>query len=918
MADFTVDQSAIVQLIELGVPASRAKEALMKYNNNVNHAANYYFENPGTDPEETPHLAPLTSDESTSTEWNNISTWNQDSTTNHTLGSGLSNIMDTTVNDSKTTSNNDQEMQNAINASIIESNKESLTRALNESMQSDNMMQLVKYNNNKDDNDPQSIQESYHNENRTWTDPEQPSKRVKLDTAPIGLRPSNSYHYANSFLQALFHLPIFRLSLLAFRPTKNEWGEIEGYWKGKNKKTYDNHFGHRGATENSGIMNRQSALKFIHEFQKLFGFLSLSRRSYGDSSLLLDALNFEEKTDSWGDSDPVGFKFITKLLKYLRTGSVYRDQFNVEQKIPDNMTTYNLNFDRLFKSYAKDGVSRKFEITTTNNTIYAALDQLVQESSKGNSRKYFTELAHILIMNLKHRSDNYSSFMDSSFQIQKDIHMDRYLSENSENVEERMNQIENMKRELEETIQQIDKIIKFQGKHNGLELLKGSIDHFRWKCDKTNDDESDSKGNSQRTLTWLEGILNKVEQKLNALLQKKDELERRIKNAFNTPDMVKCLYSLKSILVYDGQRQHWAYIWVSKDRKKDKDHFSTTDDGRWIKFMDTNVEAIDESVIYNEIINYRSNIVHTLIYVDSMVDVNFSNITDVIPISLKEFVEKDNLEIILNQAIRLESRDPKILRRIEFFCAKVECPNIIEVLLINYKTGALNLAWDEPIPFHDGYYTDPRFTNVIKAYDQFKNITRYIIEGLEQSLQDSYSQALGYFCQAIKLEKLWIKEIAETNADDDNAPKMNAKNLARSDFILKLAKVCLTVANNPAFVSGAADSALFVLKVCLDLFEIKACSKDKLIDDQWKEWVTINSAMQYQQVDQNTLDKLRLLVESLASVRKEILPDLPSGLGNEYLHVDSLNNFNKDEDLYQRYSECLKKCKQIPNFSKIL
>ncbi|RHZ77728.1 hypothetical protein Glove_174g167 [Diversispora epigaea] len=359
MADFTVDQSAIDQLVELGVPQSRAKEALMKYNNNVNQAANYCFENPGTEPEETPHLAPLISDENTptnNTEWN---TWNQDSTANHTLGSGLSNIMDTNVNDSKTTNNNDQEMQNAIDASMEEAGKEDLNRVLTESLQPGSMhMQLVPYNKNKDDNDPH---ESYHNANRAWTDPEQPSKRVKLDTAPIGLRPSNSHYYANSFFQALFHIPIFRLSLLAFRPTKNEWGEIEGYWKGKNKKTYENQFGYRGATETS-IVNRQSALKFIHEFQRLFGFLSLSRRSYGDSSLLLDALNFEEKKDNWGDSDAVGSKFITKLLKCLRTGYVHRNQFNVEeeQKIPDSMIGYCLNFDRLFKSCAKDGVSRKF------------------------------------------------------------------------------------------------------------------------------------------------------------------------------------------------------------------------------------------------------------------------------------------------------------------------------------------------------------------------------------------------------------------------------------------------------------------------------------------------------------------------------------------------------------------------------
>lgn len=64
-------------------------------------------------------------------------------------------------------------------------------------------------------------------------------------------------------------------------------------------------------------------------------------------------------------------------------------------------------------------------------------------------------------MNLKHRSDGYP-FTDSSFQMHKELFMDRYLLANKEKIEERTHQVENMKRELEETINQIDKIVKFQ------------------------------------------------------------------------------------------------------------------------------------------------------------------------------------------------------------------------------------------------------------------------------------------------------------------------------------------------------------------------------------------------------------------------------------------------------------------------
>ncbi|CAJ0847520.1 11556_t:CDS:2 [Entrophospora sp. SA101] len=34
-------------------------------------------------------------------------------------------------------------------------------------------------------------------------------------------------------INALFHIPIVRLSILKFTPTRESWGEVEGYWKGK-------------------------------------------------------------------------------------------------------------------------------------------------------------------------------------------------------------------------------------------------------------------------------------------------------------------------------------------------------------------------------------------------------------------------------------------------------------------------------------------------------------------------------------------------------------------------------------------------------------------------------------------------------------------------------------------------------------
>jgi hypothetical protein len=54
-------------------------------------------------------------------------------------------------------------------------------------------------------------------------------------TSPLGLKPILSHGYACSFFQALFHIPVFRLAILAYRPTRSDWGEVDGYWSGKSQ-----------------------------------------------------------------------------------------------------------------------------------------------------------------------------------------------------------------------------------------------------------------------------------------------------------------------------------------------------------------------------------------------------------------------------------------------------------------------------------------------------------------------------------------------------------------------------------------------------------------------------------------------------------------------------------------------------------
>jgi hypothetical protein len=146
-----------------------------------------------------------------------------------------------------------------------------------------------------------------------------------------------------------------------------------------------------------------------------------------------------------------------------------------------------------------------------------------------------------------------------------------------------------------------------------LDLLKGSIDYFRHKCDKArNNGFIDN--DAQKTYSFLEGILEKIEQKFKGsvyssfylknskyiafnrffsnldLIEKKDEIDVEIKDMFDTPDMKKVVYRLKAVLGFDGHH-HYAYVWVSKGNKTETVS-NNYENGNWWKFSDMNVEEV--------------------------------------------------------------------------------------------------------------------------------------------------------------------------------------------------------------------------------------------------------------------------------------------------------------------------------------
>ncbi|CAG8435805.1 5372_t:CDS:10 [Scutellospora calospora] len=703
------DQEAINTLKQLGVTEARAREALSKSNGDLQRAANFIFENQSTDPEETPDLAPLGTDSQTNNNWEDGD--------NKMLG-----YLDPNANN-PSSFENDIQMAMDMSKNPYPDLKDGY-----------NSQAVVLYNGNK------------NWQNGCWDD--QPAKRVKLDTTPLGLRPVIDFYYATSFFQALFHIPVFRLSLLAYHPTKDNWGNVEGYWKGQkhynstddyNRKSYNN-------------INRSATLKFIHEFQKLFGFLSLSQRTYGDSSFLMDALDFDEKA-TWNE---------------------------------------------------------------------------------------------------------------------------------------------------------------VEGKYNGPDLLRGSIEHFKRKCRKAEEKDSYD-DDAQQTTTWLERVLDKVEQKLSVLLEKKDELEQKIKQMFDTPDMKEIHYRLKAVLVHNGQTgqgNHWAYIWVSRCSRPDILCTSTMDNGSWMKFQDTVVEDALEEVVLNEPGGiYPNNSVYTLFYVNANVDYNFPNIVDIIPDSLKAFVEKDNQileEEIANQYRQVDSELPDsnamdstwesdstacggspdsektIQLNINTIFQQANNIKIYDAKILKRSAKTAGWSWDDPILLDEKYRKDQRYIEVVKAFEEFKEITQYIVEGWEQMVEkNDFISAIAYFHRAITLENAWISNITFSSKFMVNARKNE--------------------------LVEAIEKATFVHRTFLVFVEPKNCRSDVLYFEFCQQWLNLSEHIPeptneaYRNSIAKLIDDYAVAIDSYdGEYTREILFD----------KIDTIPT-DSDDTLYERYYKLTWKCKDV-------
>ncbi|KAG2172579.1 hypothetical protein INT44_002594 [Umbelopsis vinacea] len=259
-----VDEDAVQQLADLGIPRQQAFIALQKYNNDVMRAADYIFSGHAEQdlveqPLELPEAAHPAAESADVTHPNDGSASalepanENDKETDPIDGNpasisetpSLSNepldVFDEQVNLDKwpvagaITSEEDNLLPMRKKSPIEPSDMEQIGPITSSSYDAQ-QWSLVPYQNDQKPfsaDNGQETDDHYSYYNLTWWRDPLPIYRKRMMSVPVGLRPP-PYDFSCSppLIQSLYHVPLFRTAILCQKPTPSNWGNKENYWKG--------------------------------------------------------------------------------------------------------------------------------------------------------------------------------------------------------------------------------------------------------------------------------------------------------------------------------------------------------------------------------------------------------------------------------------------------------------------------------------------------------------------------------------------------------------------------------------------------------------------------------------------------------------------------------------------------------------
>ncbi|CAG8505243.1 875_t:CDS:10 [Paraglomus occultum] len=699
----------------------------------------------------------------------------------------------------------------------------------------------------------------------TWDDPENPVDRARVDDTPLGLRPIERLYFPTSVIQALFHVPVLRLAVLAFRPTREDWGDTTDYWRGMSSRLSG--LGYEPADHQEIGKRRREYLRFMHELQKLFAFLQLSKRSYGSGLHVYEALKFDDSNYVTSDLVSSGSDFIGKILEKMVDASRYQQPLEEESDIPEECKPFILPFSTLLKSCATEtgwaneemyyGDLQTRECTNMisfffwfwQNSIYAALDSVMFQ---GHKKVAFINLTKVMFINIKRSNSGYSSYgWNDPFQIHKTLYMDRYMIHNRAEVETILESVEQLKRNLERWEGEIDKINKSNNSCSGLELLRLSIDYYRQKQASKPPNELDFNDEDEKMITFLQKTLNLMEQRLKELEEKVEKIKDQLEHVFDLEAFRKVEYHLKAVLVSDSisQGHTWAYIWVPTENTGD-DLIMDLDekDGCWYKFCEVDVQKVTEDVVLSATTNTWSDGVYALVYAAAEHDSSYLNsefMKSVIPESLKNFVAKDSAEFdeelqqhsqkISEYALNTNKWRQDSTSSVTRECSVGHMDNTFSC----YQKQRRD--YTDPIPLDSSYHSDSTIQPFVQAYDTYKKVTSCLCDGLDELAKSYYEDALKIFIRVAYLEDKWIQDYSDIMG--------RANELERLPEILKYGRECLLQMHRRSrdlVRSQGVNDAFKVIYYFQAL--VKEWGKDRLYQQFHHDW------MKFHENNENDLD----------------------------------------------------------------
>ncbi|CAO3630898.1 unnamed protein product [Cunninghamella echinulata] len=540
-----------------------------------------------------------------------------------------------------------------------------------------------------------------------WTDPENPLDRATVNNKPVGLRPpSYNFAYSPIVIQALFHVSLFRFAVLSFRPLPYDWGPTRNYWKGfgesvsghiikhndndtmdeitmqmKNTVINDNDNGNVQTASGNVTGNETEFVTMskdqlaLAELQKLFTFLSYSKRMYGSISHFIRVFNSGAaiSSSSWKMDD----KNIDEFLDLFFRGLISADQSNEFMKNNEDLKEL-LSFHDLFQLQAEvcsgDEVDIEevyylnLSIDATTKTFYDCLDPLIYESFQDDSTTIhpddeiisnasdenevlpykfttFTRVPPLLFITLEDRRD-FKTIKNAAnkrtYTAEKTIYLDRYLNTNKSISLQKYQQADELRKEIRRTQYELQKMQHSDHDLNKHQLLDTTITYFNNKIDTAEDiSENNDYVKSLKSLqNVLQQVQNNIEKKQTELKQIEIERKQQLQDIFNDTCLQEKPYDLRAVLHTDGLSgtgHYWAYIFVEPNETNLLADIGV-EDGGWYWFCDAEVRRVQEEDIWNEERNPFA-----LLYVDRSIPcLTREELDKYIPDELKNIILHDN------------------------------------------------------------------------------------------------------------------------------------------------------------------------------------------------------------------------------------------------------------------------------------